>query len=175
MIIDFPGWNSRPFGIGMSSNCEIVGVRGVEDAHPATTARTHNTTPTRAASGKRVFSMGGSYQPPWRRAKQFIALALILALVLPGCASRNVPPMGLGGKLFRPESDEGKLWSLADRDERAAELDPKYPDPFRQLGLLYHQQKDAARARAAFEKYLALRPDAPDARQIKGYLVELDR
>jgi predicted Zn-dependent protease len=61
------------------------------------------------------------------------------------------------------------------RYERAAELDPKYPDPFRQLGLLYHQQKDAARAKAAFEKYLALRPDAPDARQIKGYLVELDR
>jgi len=61
------------------------------------------------------------------------------------------------------------------RYERAAELDPKYPDPFRQLGLLYHQHKDAARAKAAFEQYLALRPDAPDARQIKGYLVELDR
>jgi predicted Zn-dependent protease len=61
------------------------------------------------------------------------------------------------------------------RYQRAAELDPQYPDPFRQLGLLYHQQKDAARAREAFQKYLALRPDAPDARQIKGYMVELDR
>jgi predicted Zn-dependent protease len=61
------------------------------------------------------------------------------------------------------------------RYQQAAELDPQYPDPFRQLGLLYHQQKDAARAREAFQKYLALRPDAPDARQIKGYMVELDR
>ncbi|MGH7279278.1 MAG: tetratricopeptide repeat protein, partial [Candidatus Rokuibacteriota bacterium] len=59
--------------------------------------------------------------------------------------------------------------------ERAAELDPSYPDPFRQLGFLYYQQKDNGRAREAFEKYLALTPDAPDARRIKEYLVELDR
>ena len=59
--------------------------------------------------------------------------------------------------------------------ERAAELDPALPEPHRQLGLLYYQQKDAAAAKAAFEKYLALKPDAPDARRIKEYVVELDR
>jgi predicted Zn-dependent protease len=59
--------------------------------------------------------------------------------------------------------------------ERAAELDPKLPEPHRQLGLLYYQQKDPARAREAFEKYLALKPDAPDARRIREYIVELDR
>jgi predicted Zn-dependent protease len=61
------------------------------------------------------------------------------------------------------------------RYERATELDPKLPDPYRQLGFLYYQQRDGARARAAFEKYLALRPDATDARRIREYLVELDR
>ncbi|MBI4636676.1 MAG: tetratricopeptide repeat protein [Candidatus Rokubacteria bacterium] len=62
-----------------------------------------------------------------------------------------------------------------ERYERAAELDSSFPDPFRQLGLLYYQQKDSARAKAAFEKYLALKPDAPDARRIREYLLELDR
>jgi predicted Zn-dependent protease len=59
--------------------------------------------------------------------------------------------------------------------ERSAELDPTLPDPHRQLGLLYYQQKDPDRAREAFRQYLALKPDAPDARRIKEYLVELDR
>ena len=61
------------------------------------------------------------------------------------------------------------------RYEQAAELDPAYPDPFRQLGFLYYQQKENARAKEAFEKYLALKPSAPDARRIKEYLLELDR
>ncbi|HEY7541009.1 MAG TPA: tetratricopeptide repeat protein [Methylomirabilota bacterium] len=59
--------------------------------------------------------------------------------------------------------------------EGAAALDPSYADPFRQLGLLYVQRKDPARARAAFEKYLALKPDAADSQRIKAYLAELGR
>ncbi len=59
--------------------------------------------------------------------------------------------------------------------ERSAALDPAFPDPFRQLGFLYYQQKDNERARGAFKKYLALKPDAPDARRIREYLLELDR
>jgi predicted Zn-dependent protease len=59
--------------------------------------------------------------------------------------------------------------------EKAVELDPTLPEPHRQLGFLYYQQKDTARAREAFGRYLALKPDAPDARRIKEYLVELDR
>jgi len=59
--------------------------------------------------------------------------------------------------------------------EKAAELDPGLPEPHRQLGFLYYQQKDNARARDAFRTYLALKPDAPDASRIKDYLVELDR
>jgi len=58
---------------------------------------------------------------------------------------------------------------------RAVELDPALPEPHRQLGFLYYQQKDGVRAREAFERYLALKPDAADARRIKEYLVELDR
>jgi regulator of sirC expression with transglutaminase-like and TPR domain len=59
--------------------------------------------------------------------------------------------------------------------EKAVELDGTLPEPHRQLGFLYYQQRDPVKARAAFEKYLALKPGAPDARRIKEYLVELDR
>jgi beta-barrel assembly-enhancing protease len=59
--------------------------------------------------------------------------------------------------------------------ERAIELDPGMAEPHRQLGLLYYQQKDFARARAAFEQYVTLKPDAPDAARIQGYIQDLDR
>jgi predicted Zn-dependent protease len=62
-----------------------------------------------------------------------------------------------------------------ERYERSAALDPAFPDPFRQLGFLYYQQKDTEKAKTAFQKYLALKPDAPDAKRVKEYLVELDR
>lgn len=87
------------------------------------------------------------------------------------------------GDLYRLQSQRAR--SAADKDdfarkalehyERSAELDPAFPDPFRQLGFLYYQQKDAERAREAFRKYLALKPDAPDAKRIREYLVELER
>ena len=62
-----------------------------------------------------------------------------------------------------------------DAYERSAQLDPAFADPFRQLGFLYYQQKENERAREAFKRYLALKPDAPDGKRIKEYLLELDR
>jgi beta-barrel assembly-enhancing protease len=59
--------------------------------------------------------------------------------------------------------------------EKAVELDPSLAEPHRQLAFLYYQQKQNARAREEFQKYLALKPDAADAKRIKEYLVELDR
>ncbi len=63
----------------------------------------------------------------------------------------------------------------AERYERAAALDPSLADPYRQLGFLHYDRRDAPRAKAAFERYLELNPDAPDAQRIKEYLVELSR
>jgi len=61
-----------------------------------------------------------------------------------------------------------------DRYEDAARLDPAFAEPFRQLGLLYYQQQEIARARAAFQHYLTLKPDAPDAERVAAYLATLD-
>jgi len=85
------------------------------------------------------------------------------------------------GDLHRLQSQRARL--LADKEaharraieryEQAAGLDPAFAEPFRQLGFLYYQQREPARAREAFEKYLTLKPAAPDARRIKEYLLEL--
>ena len=87
------------------------------------------------------------------------------------------------GDLYRLQSQRtrdvadkaDKATKALERYERSAELDPTYPDPFRQLGFLYYQQKENLRAKEAFQKYLALKPDASDARRIKEYIVEIDR
>jgi beta-barrel assembly-enhancing protease len=47
------------------------------------------------------------------------------------------------------------------------------PEAWRSLGLVHQQRKDAAPALQAFEKYLALAPEAADANLIKHYLTEL--
>lgn len=87
------------------------------------------------------------------------------------------------GDLYRIQAQRAR--ALADKEAyvrqaidqytEAAALDPKYPDPYRQLGFLYYQQDERDRAREAFQTYLALKPDASDARRIKEYLLELDR
>jgi beta-barrel assembly-enhancing protease len=59
--------------------------------------------------------------------------------------------------------------------EKAVALDATLPEPHRQLAFLYYQQNDNAGARAAFQKYLELKPGAPDARRIREYVVELER
>ena len=87
------------------------------------------------------------------------------------------------GDLYRLQSQRSRdavvkadLEKMAlERYQRAAALDPTYADPFRQLGFLYYQQKNNARAREAFEKYLSLAPDGLDAQRVREYLTELDR
>ena len=59
--------------------------------------------------------------------------------------------------------------------EHALLLDPAYADPLRGLGLLYFQQGDYARARAAFARYVELKRDVSDARRIEDYMAALSR
>lgn len=72
--------------------------------------------------------------------------------------------------------------SVADRDEllrsavasyeRCLALDPSIAQVHRQLGLLYYQLRQLDAAQAAFARYVALAPDAPDAARAREYLPE---
>jgi predicted Zn-dependent protease len=87
------------------------------------------------------------------------------------------------GDLYRLESQRPARQEDADallhraREEyaQAARLDPLDPTPFRQLGLLEYQRGRNVEAVEAFRRYLAIRPDAPDAARIRAYVVDLER
>ena len=89
----------------------------------------------------------------------------------------------LYGDLYRLRAQ--RVRSVADQDElarkayasyeRCIALDPDRTEVQRQLGLLYYQLRQIDRARDAFARYLALRPDAPDAARVREYLVEPGR
>ena len=88
----------------------------------------------------------------------------------------------LYGNLYRLRAQRAR--SVADQDELARQaftsyeeciaLDPEMTEVHRQLGLLYYQLHQIARAREAFARYLALRPGAPDAARVREYLGESD-
>lgn len=61
--------------------------------------------------------------------------------------------------------------ALGDLQRGSAAQQPP-PELFRSLGLVHRKREDRAAATAAFEKYLALAPDAGDAGLIKTYLTE---
>src|SRR2546425_4591903 len=56
-------------------------------------------------------------QGAWRVAYRSVAWFVIVSLLTVSCASRSVPPMGAGGKPFKPEVDELNLWAQAQREE----------------------------------------------------------
>ena len=60
------------------------------------------------------------------------------------------------------------------RYEEAIRLDGNYADPHRAVGILRHKAGEKTKALAAFRRYLAISPDAPDAQQIKDYILELE-
>ncbi|GAB3757038.1 hypothetical protein GCM10028796_00500 [Ramlibacter monticola] len=68
--------------------------------------------------------------------------------------------------------DEDLAPSLADL-QKGASLGKAPPELFRSLGLLHRTRQDGAAANAAFQKYLALAPEAGDAGLIKSYFSEV--
>lgn len=63
--------------------------------------------------------------------------------------------------------------AVASYDE-ALRHDPQYADPHRAKGLLAFRAGRKGEALQAFRRYLEIRPDAPDARQIKDYILEIE-
>jgi len=62
--------------------------------------------------------------------RQGLAWLVIVCLLVPACASRNVGPIGAAGQPFKPESDERALWAKADKEEEALlKKSRTYDDP----------------------------------------------
>jgi regulator of sirC expression with transglutaminase-like and TPR domain len=52
----------------------------------------------------------------------------------------------------------------------AIQLDPKLPGPWHDAGVVLYELRDVNRAAKAFDRYLQLAPDAPDAPKIKAFI-----
>ena len=62
--------------------------------------------------------------------------------------------------------------ALADLDQAGHAAEPP-AEAFRALGLVHKQRNENGPALQAFQKYIALAPEAPDAGLVRGYLTDL--
>jgi len=82
------------------------------------------------------------------------------------CAGRNAARLGEQARRFRP-----KLVAVA--DERAAREDRSNPMPHYYLGYLYKERNQKARAAQEFNRFLALKPDADERKDIEAEIEDL--
>jgi len=52
----------------------------------------------------------------------------------------------------------------------AVQADPTMAAPWRDIGVIFYELRDVNRSGQAFEKYLELAPNAPEAPQIRAFL-----
>lgn len=77
----------------------------------------------------------------------------------------------LQGEAFRRENPQGPEFSEAIAAYRSAlNLDPRYHEAYRELGMAYRLQGETDSARDAFQHYLRLAADAPDAGIVRAYM-----
>ncbi|WP_168105930.1 M48 family metallopeptidase [Ramlibacter lithotrophicus] len=99
--------------------------------------------------------------------------SLVLFDRLLGRAPADAQLLFARGEVYRLRGEASDLpLALDDLSRSAAAHDPP-AETFRALGLVQQQRADTAAAAQAFERYLALAPDAPDAGIVKASLAEL--
>jgi predicted Zn-dependent protease len=84
----------------------------------------------------------------------------------------------IGEKRAAEAKDPAETRRLTDealaRYREASRLDPRYADPYRAIGILRYKAGRNDEALAAFRRYLELKPDAPDAQQVRDYILEIE-
>lgn len=80
----------------------------------------------------------------------------------------------LTGETLRLEAPDGPdLGPRIAAYTAAVETDPGYAEAYKEIGMAQRQQGNADAARAAFEKYLSLTPEAVDAGIIRWYMAQM--
>lgn len=113
----------------------------------------------------------GWLQDEIRRGQYEESLVLFDRLV--GRAPADAQLLFARGEVYRLRGDAGDLPRALDDLSRSAAAHEPPAETFRALGLVHQQRADGAAAAQAFEQYLALAPDAPDAGIVRASLAEL--
>ena len=74
------------------------------------------------------------------------------------------------GELYRQRNDEGDREKALNEYNLSIQYDPSNPAPHKGIGLIYYKLERYQEAKAEFEKYLTLFPDADDAAYIEQYI-----
>jgi beta-barrel assembly-enhancing protease len=82
-------------------------------------------------------------------------------------------PYFLLGELCRQRGGQGDAAKAIGYYRKSIEFDPSYAEAHRGLGFLYLKEKEKGQAKAHFERYLALAPQAADRLYIEQYMKEL--
>lgn len=76
-------------------------------------------------------------------------------------------------EVYRLRAKDGDLDAARAGYHAAATLGGEPPETHRGLGFIYRQRDQAADAKASFQRYLELAPNAPDSSMIRSYMEEL--
>ena len=77
------------------------------------------------------------------------------------------------GEVYRLRAKEGDVDAALKDYQAATAAGGEPPETHRAMGMIFRGQKRGAEARASFERYLQLAPQAPDVLMIKSYIEEL--
>ena len=77
------------------------------------------------------------------------------------------------GEVYRLRGGETDLESAIADYRAAIAVGGEPPETHRGLGMIYRTRNNAADARASFQRYIELAPDAADSAMIKSYIQEL--
>jgi predicted Zn-dependent protease len=75
--------------------------------------------------------------------------------------------------LARAHQDQGDVDKARAQADKASELDDAYADAFLLVGDLNKGQKDKSKAKKAYQRFLELQPDSPQAKKVKQAIAQL--
>jgi predicted Zn-dependent protease len=74
------------------------------------------------------------------------------------------------GRVLWAQGGMQNAQQVLDHFAAAVQADPKMAGPWRDIGVVFYEARDMKRAGLAFEKYLELAPDSPEAPKIRAFL-----
>jgi len=78
------------------------------------------------------------------------------------------------GEIFNQKGGEGDVEKSIGYYKKSIDIDPSYPEAYRELGIVYYKKGEKSLAKMYLNQYLSLSLQAPDKQYIEYYLEQLE-